>query len=132
MWLLYPAGAVLAALFLATIRAAGVRLRPAAAVALVLAALVYAGAAAAAGDWSALALELVGVGAFGVMAGAGLRRDPGWLVAGWLAHPLWDAAFHLLGSGGAPGMVGYAHVCLGFDPVVAGYLVVTQRRARSS
>ena len=128
MWLHHLAGAGLAILFLVAIRMAGLRLRTAAAVGLVAAALAYVGAALLAGDRAALGLELAGLALFGALGWAGLR-DGRWLVVGWLVHPLWDAAFHLLGTGGAPGMTGYAHVCLAFDPVVAGYLAWAGQRA---
>lgn len=128
MWQLSLAGAGLAILFLTVIRLAGLRLRTTAAVGLVVAALVYVGAALLARDGAALGVELAGLALFGALGWAGLR-DVRWLVGGWLAHPLWDAAFHLLGAAGAPGMTGYAHVCLAFDPVVAGYLAWAGYRA---
>jgi hypothetical protein len=55
-------------------------------------------------------------------------RSPGsaaaawWLVAGWVAHVGWDAGLHL----DRPQLViplWYPLLCVGFDLVVAGYLL---------
>ncbi|WP_420455003.1 hypothetical protein [Rubrivirga sp.] len=63
----------------------------------------------------ALAVEAVGVVAYGACAGLGLRGHRGWLAAGWLLHPLWDVGLH---AGVALAPAWYVWACLGFDAVV--------------
>lgn len=121
-------GAALGALFIALARARGSRHeRRILGIGLVIAALVYVAfalRAGAPGPW--LAAELAGVAIFGAMAGAGMRFS-GWILAlGWGAHVLWDLLLHLSGGGNAFTPGAYPWICVGFDLLVAGYLVMRQ------
>lgn len=92
------------------------------AVGLLVAALVYVPIAVATGDVGRLVVELGGVAVFAVPAFLGVR---GWvrvLAAGWVAHVAWDVGLHIAGPGWGPAW--YAALCIGFDLVVAGALVV--------
>jgi len=88
-----------------------------------IAALIYIGFAMFNGATTGWArVEVGGVVGFGVVAALGWR----WPVAvglGWLAHAMWDVLVH---PGGLPGYVPswYPPVCLGFDVVVGGALIV--------
>ena len=116
------AGALLGAIFamIARSRDADGGLR-AFAVGLVVAALIYLGLVLPAADGRWLAMEAAGAGIFGIIAVAGLRR-PAWLAMGWVAHVAWDVGLHL---DRAQSVVGawYPLACVGFDLVVAGFLL---------
>lgn len=90
-------------------------------VGLVVAALIYVGLALPTGDGRWLILETAGVAIFGGVAWFGLVR-PGWLAIGWMAHVIWDVGLHL---DRAQSVVGtwYPLACIGFDLIVAGYLL---------
>jgi hypothetical protein len=92
------------------------------AIGLVAAALVYVGFALADGTARWVAIEAIGLAVFGTVAWLGLRRSPRWLVAGWVAHVAWDVGLHL--ERWQP-VVGdwYPLLCVGFDLVVAGFLL---------
>lgn len=89
---------------------------------LVVATLAYVGFALIAGDGRWMALETGGSVAFAVLAWLGLRHSPWWLVLGWIAHAGWDIALHL---DRAQPLVGawYPLSCIGFDLIVAGFLL---------
>jgi hypothetical protein len=123
----FAVGIALATLFLWGIQLLGIALRPAAALTLVAAALVYVGVALVACDSTAVVIELAGLALFSAFAWAGLRGHPSWLVVGWLAHPAWDFALHMMTRTCTPGVVWYAQLCLSFDLVVAAYLAHTMR-----
>jgi hypothetical protein len=115
-------GAVLGALFAAFARsrkAAEVRVL---ALGLTVVALIYVGLALAgtARDW--LLVEMAGVALFGGLAWLGLRASRWWLAVGWVAHVAWDVGLHL---GPAQAVVGgwYPLLCVGFDLVVAGFVL---------
>jgi hypothetical protein len=89
---------------------------------LVVTALIYVGLALA-GDYRQWVLtELLGVALFGSLAWLGLRVSLWWLALGWLGHVGWDVGLHL---DRAQPIVGawYPLFCVGFDLVVAGFLV---------
>ena len=96
------------------------------AVGLVVAALVYVPFALAAGDTGRLVVELAGVAVFAVPAYLGVRGSSRLLAAGWVGHVAWDVGLHLLGP--AYGPAWYAALCIGFDLVVAGGLLVAADR----
>jgi hypothetical protein len=98
-------------------------------VALVVAALIYIGFALAAASGRWLAYEAVGVALFAGFAWLGLRFAPWWLAAGWITHVGWDVGLHL---DRAQPVVGawYPLLCVGFDLVVAGFILRTARRPR--
>ena len=117
-------GAVLGALFVLVARRrkrhGEIRLL---ALGLVVAALIYIVLALAAGaDGRWLSLEAVGLGMFGVLAWLGLRASLWWLTLGWVAHVGWDVGLHL-DRAQAFVPVWYPLLCVGFDLVVAGYLL---------
>lgn len=92
--------------------------------ALVIAALVYnAFVLAAAFDdkdqstrWHAT--EAVGVLLYGVVALLGITYSGVWTAAGWAAHPAWDV-WHMLTPGATHVPEWYPGVCIGFDVIVA-------------
>jgi hypothetical protein len=93
------------------------------AIGLVMAALIYAGFAVishASPAW--LATEGAGIVIYGTCAGLGWRFSSGWLLLGWLFHPVWDLALHFFASGAAFTPAWYALGCVSFDLVVAAYL----------
>lgn len=120
-WIL--GGVVLATAFLwfAGLGGAGRRLRVLAA-GLLVAALVYVPLALAAGDRGQLLLELTGAGLFAVPAFLGARGWRRLLAAGWVVHVVWDVGLHMAGP--AYGPAWYAALCIGFDLVVAGGLLL--------
>ena len=117
-------GAVLAVPLLLYVHRVPEHARPVLALALVIAALIYILFAAQAEQpvrW--LAIEVIGVVAFGVFALLGLRGSIGWLALGWAAHPLWDVALHRAGPGAEFTPQWYALACVSFDLIVAGYIL---------
>jgi hypothetical protein len=92
------------------------------AIALVVAALAYVALALIARDPRWLGVETAGAGLFGAVAWLGLRSSLWWLTFGWLAHVAWDVGLHL---DRAQSIVGpdYPLLCVGFDLVVAGFLL---------
>ena len=89
---------------------------------LMVAAMVYVPFALAAGDMSQLVVELAGVAVFAVPAYLGIRGSSRVLAAGWAGHVLWDVGLHVVGPAYGPDW--YAALCIGFDLVVAGGLLV--------
>jgi hypothetical protein len=69
-------------------------------------------------------VELLQVVVFGTMALLGLFGSPYWLAAGWALHPLWDVLLHYIGPGQAFTPWTYAIACIGFDWLVALYIVI--------
>lgn len=113
LWLLL--GAVLGAAFVRLGRGLrGRRARLWWAGGLVIAAFVYVVFALAQGDLGSASVEWLGVAVFGGAAALGVRGHTGWLAAGWLLHPLWDAGLHPPLA--APAW--YVWACLSFDAVV--------------
>ena len=115
-------GAVLGALlaiFARSRKAAEVRVLT---LGLVVTALIYVGLALAGDNRQWLMTELLGVGLFGSLSWLGLRASLWWLALGWVGHVAWDVGLHL---DRAQPLVGawYPLFCIGFDLVVAGYLV---------
>lgn len=68
-----------------------------------------------------LAHELIGTIVFGGAAVLGTWRWPALLALGWLAHGMWDLAFHFA-AGPAYSPAWYAVFCVGFDLPVGGYV----------
>lgn len=89
------------------------------AIGLVVAASVYIAFALLSGEW--LGIEAGGVVLFAAIAWLG-RRAAGWLALGWATHVAWDVWLHL---DRAQPVVGawYPMACVGFDLIVAGYLL---------
>jgi hypothetical protein len=121
-------GAIAALLFVLAARLAGAKreLRIYAG-GLVVAAVIYLGFALLNGGADRLGLELLGVLAFTAVAVLSLRVSPALVGAGWAAHVAWDVVLH--GGMPAPYVPGwYPTVCVGFDLLVAGYVLVSRRR----
>jgi hypothetical protein len=117
------AGAVLGGLFALLARRCGpigeLRLQ---AFGLLLAALIYLGLALAGPDGRWLVIEAAGLAIFGGLAWLGLRGSSWWLSLGWVAHVGWDVGLHLDRSQPLVG-AWYPLLCVGFDLVVAGFLL---------
>jgi hypothetical protein len=100
------------------------------AVGLLIAALIYVVFAALGGApvrW--LALETAGVVGFGVLAWIGVQRSAAFLAAGWAAHVLWDILLHLgIAAGARWTPMFYPWLCLSFDLVIAGAILLRPRR----
>ena len=115
-------GAVLGVLFALAARRLGGRAELRVfGIGLVVAALVYVGLALPVGDGRWLRLEAAGVAIFGGIAWFGLVR-PAWLAVGWMAHVVWDVGLHLDRAQPVVG-TGYPLACIGFDLIVAGFLL---------
>jgi hypothetical protein len=115
-------GAVLGALFTIFARARkGAEVRVLA-LGLVVAALIYVGLALAGSGREWLAIEMAGLVLFGCLAWLGLRASRWWLAMGWVAHVAWDVGLHL-DRAQAVVAAWYPLLCVGFDLVVAGFLV---------
>ena len=121
LWLLL--GLILGGVFLAFARALGRAERLVLALGLVLAAVVYVGFALAGAGLMWVLVDALGVIGYGALAWLGLKRSALWLAAGWALHPVWDVGLHIAGSGAAFAPAWYAILCLGFDLLVAGYIV---------
>ena len=91
---------------------------------LLVAALIYVGLALAGDERGWIITEMAGVALFGGLAWLGLRLSPWWLALGWLGHVGWDVGLHL-DRGQALVGAWYPLLCVGFDLVVAGFLVNT-------
>ena len=118
--LLILLGALLALPYLAYARK---QRKAAFAIGLVIAALVYVAFAIAKGDLRSLGIELLGVAVFGALAFLAIRKWPMLLAFGWVAHVAWDLALHPLWW--------YPALCVGFDLVVAGFILGTLWPART-
>ena len=73
------------------------------------------------------AVERVILAGYGALALAGVLLNPWFLVAAWVAHPLWDLVPHSL----PPVLKDLPTACLGFDWVIAAYLVTVAYRRRA-
>ncbi len=90
---------------------------------LLIAAVIYVALAALAGDVVWLGVEALGVLAFGAFVWLGRRQSFLWVAAGWLLHPLWDVALHMLGPGAHVVPDWYAIACVSFDVLLAAVIV---------
>jgi hypothetical protein len=124
--MLFPilSGGLLGGFFVLISRAGGrARENQMLAAGLVAAAVIYLGAAGMVGAPSKMVLlEVVGVAIFGAIAWLGLRRSLWWLAFGWLAHVGWDVGLHL-DQRQEVVAAWYPLLCVGFDLIVAGYLL---------
>jgi len=95
---------------------------------LLIAAIIYIGFALVWGDANWLLLELLGVLLYGGFYWLALQHSLLWLAAGWLLHPLWDLALHLMGPGAHLVPDWYAVACVSFDVIVAGFIALQSKR----
>jgi uncharacterized membrane protein AbrB (regulator of aidB expression) len=96
---------------------------------LVVAALSYVALALAGADGRWLALEVIGLALFAGLAWLGVRVSLWWLALGWVAHVGWDIGLHLDRT--QPVVGGwYPLACVGFDLVVAGFLLSVAQTPR--
>ena len=98
---------------------------------LVVTALIYVGLALAATDGRWLVVEAAGLALFAGLAWLGVQSARWWLALGWAAHVGWDVGLHL---DRAQPLVGawYPLFCVGFDLIVAGFLLSGARMTRPS
>ena len=85
---------------------------------LVIAALIYPALALLQGASEWLPYEFVGVALYATLAWIGWRYSLMVLAAGWALHALWDRLSH-----GTFMPAWYPMACLGFDLVLAGFIV---------
>ena len=77
------------------------------------------------GVWALVEIgQVVVIGGIGLL---GLRGSPNWLALGWALHPFWDVLLHYLGPGDSFTPWTYAIACVGFDWLVAAYIVLAYR-----
>jgi hypothetical protein len=92
------------------------------ALSLVIAALVYVGFTVRGATLKWLALELAGLALFTLLAWLGLKISALILALAWAAHAAWDVLLHKLQDVAfVPDW--YPLACLGFDLLLAGYIV---------
>jgi hypothetical protein len=89
---------------------------------LIVTALLYVVLALFGADRRWLGYETGGLAIFGVVAWLGMRVSPAWLALGWVGHVAWDVGLHL--EQAQPVVATwYPLFCVGFDLIVAGYLL---------
>jgi hypothetical protein len=90
---------------------------------LLVAALIYVAFALWGRAWSYLPVELAGVLAYGLFAWCSRRFTLLWLSFGWGLHIVWDVFLH---SGPQTTFVPswYPGVCIGFDIIIAAYIIL--------
>lgn len=92
------------------------------AISLIIAALIYVGFTARGATTVWLVLEIAGAAVFTLLALLGLKISTLILAFAWAAHAAWDVLLHkLLDAAFVPDW--YPLACLGFDLLLAGYLV---------
>lgn len=97
------------------------------ALSLVIAALAYVGFTARGAPLKWLALELAGLAMFTLLAWLGLKVSALILAFAWAAHAAWDVLLHKLTRVSfVPDW--YPLACLGFDLLLAGYIVARFRK----
>lgn len=120
-WMLI--GVISAIAFLAFIQLKPAQESQVLAIGLIVAALIYVGFASVGNsrpEW--IAIELAGVGLYGLLAVVGLYYSHWWLMLGWMAHPVWDIGLHWFGQGTIVAPSWYAIACTGFDGLIAAYI----------
>jgi hypothetical protein len=117
------AGAVLGGLFVLLVqrsaRSGQLRLL---ALGLLVTALIYVVVALPRTGLHWVAVETAGLALYGILAWLGLKTSPWWLALGWAGHVVWDLALHLEPAHATVPMW-YPWGCVGFDLIVAGYLL---------
>lgn len=93
---------------------------------LVAAALVYVGFAQRFGNATWLGIETLSVLIYGGFYWLAHRFSWLWLAVGWLLHPVWDL-LHLVGPGDHLAPDWYTVACIGFDMLIATYIVYRVR-----
>ena len=96
------------------------------AIGLIITALIYVGLGLFSGSLTWVMIELAGVLIYAAFARLGLKKSAWFLAAGWALHPLWDAGLHDYSTEFVPHW--YIAACIGFDLLVAGYVVFREVR----
>ena len=96
------------------------------AIGLIITALIYVGLGLFSGSLTWILIELAGVLIYAAFAWLGLKKSAWFLAAGWALHPLWDAGLHDYSTEFVPHW--YIAACIGFDLLVAGYVVFREVR----
>lgn len=91
---------------------------------LVTAAVIYIGFGLVWGDVYWVGIEAAGVVFYTLFVIFAYQFRFWWLAVGWFLHVAWDVSLHLLGPGAHIAPAWYAIVCIGFDVLMAGYIVV--------
>ena len=118
----FAAGAMYAVIFVATARLAKRFQNPVLAVSILGAAVPYVAIGLGTQPASELPVEFGGIALFASLAALGTWLSPGYLAAAWAVHAAWDVVTPLwTDTSYMPEW--YAGVCVGFDFVVALYLV---------
>ncbi len=91
---------------------------------LVVAAVVYIGFGLVWGDVYWVGIEAAGVVFYTLFVIFAYQFRFWWLAVGWLLHVTWDVSLHLLGPGAHVAPAWYAVLCIGFDVMMAGYILV--------
>lgn len=79
-----------------------------------------------------IAVEILGIGIYASLGWRGVNGSAWWLVAGWVAHPLWDVPLHYFGAGRHFAPETYTIPCLTYDLAVAALLAVWHVRGRQA
>ena len=97
---------------------------------LIVAAVVYVVFALTRAEGRWIAVETIGLILFTGLAWLGMKVSVWWLALGWAAHAGWDVGLHLDQTQPVIGPW-YPLACVGFDLVVAGFLLQGARTAQS-
>jgi hypothetical protein len=91
------------------------------AIGLIITALIYFGFGLFAEtlDWKII--EFLGIPIYGVFAWLGVKKSGYYLAFGWAFHVAWDAVLHGINTPFVPHW--YIGFCVGFDILLAGYIV---------
>ncbi|MEM8485342.1 MAG: DUF6010 family protein [Bacteroidota bacterium] len=118
-------GVVAGGIFLLYARAQGdLKERLVLASGLIVAAVIYIGFGLVLGDVYWVGIEAAGVVFYTLFVIFAYRFHFWWLAIGWLLHVAWDVSLHLLGPGAHIAPAWYAVACIGFDVLMAGYILI--------
>ncbi len=98
---------------------------------LVIAAVIYIGFGLVWGNVYWVGIESGGVVFYTLFVILAYQHKYWWLAIGWLLHVGWDVALHLMGPGAHIAPAWYAVACIGFDVLMAGYILMFLRQPAS-
>ena len=90
---------------------------------LVIAAVIYIGFGLVWGNVYWVGIESAGVVFYTLFVILAYQHKYWWLAIGWLLHVCWDIGLHLMGPGVHIVPAWYAVACIGFDVLMAGYIL---------